>query len=252
MIKEKRIDKIEKYVIEHSSVSLDELMSEFKVSKNTIRRDIQVLLETGTFKKVYGGVAVKHKNLESFQERRIQNKNEKALIAERAAQYIEDGESIFIDSGTTTLEMFDYLKDKSLTVITNNLEFIIRSLPYPNLNVIAMGGMLERKTNSLVNPQRMDLLQAYNIHKAFMATTGITLSNGVTNASPIETELKKTMVNRSKDVFLLADHAKFDRYGLMTYCSLQDIDYLITNRVPNKDYEDFIKGNHIRLEVVGR
>jgi DeoR family myo-inositol catabolism operon transcriptional repressor len=130
------------------------------------------------------------------------------------------------------------------------MEFIVRSLPYENLNVIAIGGILERKTNSLVNPQRMEVLNAYNINKAFMATTGISLSNGVTNASPIETDLKQTIVRRSQNVFLLADHDKFDKYGLMTYCELKDIDYLITNKTPDKEYQVFTKENQIELVVV--
>lgn len=250
MIKEKRMKRMEEYIQEHFSVSLDELMSKFNVSKNTIRRDVHALVESGAFKKVYGGVAVKLKNLEPFQDRRVRNQTEKGLITKTSATYVEDGDIIFVDSGTTTLEMFDYLKEKSLTIITNNMEFIVRSLPYENLNIIAIGGILERKTNSLVNPQRMEVLNAYNINKAFMATTGISLSNGVTNASPIETDLKQTIVRRSQNVFLLADHDKFDKYGLMTYCELKDIDYLITNKTPDKEYEVFAKENQIELVVV--
>ena len=251
MIKEKRMKRMEEYIQEHSSVSLDELMSEFNVSKNTVRRDVQALVESGVFKKVYGGVVVKHKNLESFQDRRIRNLTEKKVITRTSAAYVEDGDIIFVDSGTTTVEMFDYLKEKSLTIVTNNMEFIVRSLPYANLNVIAIGGILERKTNSLVHPQRMEVLNAYNINKAFMATTGVSLSNGVTNASPIETDLKQTIVRRSQKVFLLADHDKFNKYGLMTYCELKEIDYLITNKKPDKDYETFAKEHQIELVIAG-
>lgn len=251
MIKEKRIKMIEEYIQDHNSVSLDELMSAFNVSKNTIRRDVQELVENGAFKKVYGGVAVKHKKLEHFQERRVRNLTEKGVITKTGADYIEDGDIIFVDSGTTTLEMFEYLKEKSLTIVTNNIEFIVRSLPFENLNLIAIGGILERKTNSLVNPQRVDILNAYNINKAFMATTGISLTNGVTNASPIETNLKRAIVTRSQNVFLLADHDKFDKYGLMTYCELKDIDFLITDKKPNQEYEIFAKENQIELVVAG-
>jgi DeoR family myo-inositol catabolism operon transcriptional repressor len=109
--------------------------------------------------------------------------------------------------------------------------------------------MLERKTNSLVGPQNVDILKAYNINKAFMATTGVSLSNGVTNASPLETDLKKTIVQKSQQVYLLADCNKFGKYGLMTYCELEDIDYLISDEIPSIEYQKFARENQIELVI---
>ncbi|MDQ0199394.1 DeoR/GlpR family DNA-binding transcription regulator [Neobacillus ginsengisoli] len=249
MIKEKRIKKIQEYVIEHQSASLDELVTVFDVSKNTIRRDVQELVDRGELKKVYGGVSVVHKKLESFQERRVRNQERKELIAKKAASYVEDGDFIFIDSGTTTIEMLEYLKDKQLTVFTNNIDFIVGSLPFEKLSVITIGGMLERKTKSFVNPRNMDFLKDYNIKKAFMASTGISLSNGVTNASPLESELKKIVVNRSAEVYLLVDHDKFDKYGLMTYCGFDEIDYIVTDKLPNETYQEYAMKNGIQLVI---
>lgn len=249
MIKEKRIKKIQEYVIEHQSASLDELVTVFDVSKNTIRRDVQELVDRGELKKVYGGVSVIHKKLESFEDRQVRNQQQKISISKKASSFVEDGDFIFIDSGTTTIEMFEFLKDKNITIFTNSIDFIVRALPFENLNVISIGGMLERKTNALVNPRNMDLLKDYNIKKAFMASTGISLVNGVTNASPLESELKKTVVNRSAEVYLLVDQDKFDKYGLMTYCGLDEIDFLVTNEIPDDSYQDYFKKNGIQLVI---
>ncbi|MEH7749409.1 DeoR/GlpR family DNA-binding transcription regulator [Neobacillus drentensis] len=249
MIKEKRLKKIQEYVNEHQSASLDELVTVFDVSKNTIRRDVQELVDRGELKKVYGGVSVVQSKLESFQVRQVRNQEKKELIAKKAASYVEDGDFIFIDSGTTTIEMLEYLKDKQLTVFTNNIDFIVDSLPYEKINVITIGGMLERKTKSFVNPRNMDLLKDYNIKKAFMASTGISLTNGVTNASPLESELKKIVVNRSAEVYLLVDHNKFDKYGLMTYCGFDEIDYIVTDALPNETYQEYAKKNGIQLVI---
>src|SRR4051812_29544606 len=123
MIKVKRINLIRDYIFEHQTVSFDELVNVFNVSKNTIRRDIQLLVESGDIKKVYGGVAVNHSTLVSFTDRITRNQQQKKSIAQSAAQYVEDGDIIFIDSGTTTLELFEFLKTKELTIITNNLDF---------------------------------------------------------------------------------------------------------------------------------
>ncbi|CAH0346504.1 DeoR/GlpR family DNA-binding transcription regulator [Bacillus sp. CECT 9360] len=252
MIKTKRIKQIQDYIFEHQTVSLDELVNIFDVSKNTIRRDVQELVELGEIKKVYGGVAVNdtaHAALESFNDRKTRNQRSKEQIAKLAASFIEDEDVIFIDSGTTTLELIEYIKALHLTIITNNLNFIINSLPYENLNVISIGGVLDRKTNSFVSIKKYDLLKSYNINKAFMASTGITLANGVTNASPLESEIKQTVVERSSKVFLLVDHDKFDQYGLMTYCSLDEIDYLITDKLPDEEYQEYTKKKGIQLAI---
>lgn len=241
MIKTKRIKQIQDYVFEHQTVSLDELVDVFEVSKNTIRRDIQVLVDLGEIKKVYGGVAVNDEALVSFNDRKTRNQTQKEVIAKSAASFVADGDVIFIDSGTTTVEMIEFIKTKNLTVITNNLNFMINALPYENLNVISTGGALERKTNSFVIFNKFDLLMSYNINKAFMASTGISLSNGVTNASPLESAIKQTAVERSSKVFLLVDHDKFDSYGLVTYCGLEEIDYLVTNKQPAEEYQEYFK-----------
>ncbi|MDQ6600443.1 DeoR/GlpR family DNA-binding transcription regulator [Bacillus salipaludis] len=249
MIKTKRIKQIQDYIFEHQTASLDELCDVFNVSKNTIRRDIQELVELGEIKKVYGGVAVNAEALVSFSDRKIRNQQSKEVIAKAAASYVEDGDVIFIDSGTTTLEMIEYIKMKNLTIITNNLDFMINALPYENLNVISTGGVLERKTNSFISLKQFNLLQSYNINKAFMASTGISLTNGVTNASPLESETKTIAVERSSKVFLLVDRDKFDKYGLMTYCGLDEIDYVVTDQMPYENYQEFFNQNEIELVV---
>ena len=250
MIKDQRIKKIEEYVLKNQSASLEELMEVFNVSINTIRRDVQGLVESGPFIKVYGGVSVKQLNkLETVQERKVRNQTGKTKIGEAAIDLIEDGDIIFVDSGTTTIEMFPFLKDKDLTIVTNNIDFIVQCLPFENLNIISIGGILERKTNSLGGPQNIELLKAYNINKAFMATTGVSLSNGVTNASPLETDLKKTIVQRSQMVYLLADHTKFGKYGLMTFCQLDDIDCIITDEGPSDEYKEYAARHEIELLV---
>lgn len=240
MIKEKRLQLIREYVLERQSVSLDELVEAFNVSKNTIRRDAQELVESEEFEKVYGGIKAKESRaLEPFQMRKVRNHAEKTAIGMRAADFVEDGDVIFIDSGTTTIEMADALKHKSVTVLTNNIEFVMRVLPYDSVTVMVIGGILDRKINSLGRPQNIDLLKMYNVTKAFMASTGLSLSNGVTNASPLETELKQLIVSRSRSVFLLADHDKIGKYGLTTYCDLTDIDCLITDKPLPQEYEEY-------------
>lgn len=250
MLKPKRIKQIQQYIMEHSTATLDELVNVFNVSKNTIRRDIQELVEGGEIKKVYGGVtAVQLTPLLSFNERKTRNRSEKQRIAKAAASFINEGDIIYIDSGTTTLGMLEFIKHLELTLITSNLDFILGALPYGNLNVISTGGVLERKTKSFASIKNTDLLKAYNINKAFMASSGISLSGGVTNSSPLESEIKQIVTHKSREVFLLADHSKFGKHALMTYCNLEDIDYLITGSMPGDDYLQYALEHEIKLVV---
>ncbi|QXE20767.1 DeoR/GlpR family DNA-binding transcription regulator [Clostridium sp. 001] len=249
-MKSKRINQIEEYVLNKNTVTLDTLTDVFNVSKNTIRRDIQELIKRGNIKKVYGGVASNSKLLSPFNENQVENTYTKGLIAKAASRFVKDGDIIFIDSGTTTLNMGDFLKDKNnLTIVTNNLNFIINCLKYTNLNIISTGGTLNRETNSFSGIDSLNLLKNYNINKAFMNATGISLTNGVTNSSPLESEIKKIAVKKSSEVFILADYSKFDICSLVTYCDLDDIDYLITDKFPPEAYNQLIEKSSIELIV---
>ncbi|MFL0167420.1 DeoR/GlpR family DNA-binding transcription regulator [Candidatus Clostridium helianthi] len=251
-MRSKRIDLIEKYIYKHKTISIDKLCEEFKMSKNTIRRDIDTLVNKGIIKKVYGGVTINNNNKEllSFEERTIKNNFAKSSIAEKAAQFVEDGDSIFIDSGTTTFNMIEYLKDKkNITVFTNNLNVIVQAIPYENIEIICLSGKLTRKTSSFTGLTAPDILSAYNLNKCFMACTGISLENGVTNTSPDEYKIKKAAVSKSSKCFLLADTSKFDVVSLMTFCDIKDLDYVITNDSPPEKYTDYFHNYNIELIV---
>lgn len=251
MLKEDRIKEIENYVIKNESVSLDKLCSMFDVSKNTIRRDIAELEKKGTIKKVYGGITLNNKMTTiPFQEREIKNKGAKQIIAKEASKLVNDGDIIFIDSGTTTMHMIPYLANKrNLTIITNNVNVLVKSFPFRNLNVLATGGSLYRKTNSIIGIEAVNFLRNYNISKCFMASTGISIEKGVTNSSPLEFEIKRSVINQSNEVILLVDHSKFEKVSLMTYCDLSDIDIFITDKPVDKNYKNFFLENDVELII---
>lgn len=249
----KRIDLIEQYVFKQKSVSIDSLCENFDVSKNTIRRDIDFLVKKGSIQKVYGGViANEHRDVNElipFEDRHITNSTSKDMIARTAAMLVEDNDTIYIDTGTTSLNMIDYIKDKKCTIITNNIQVIFRALPYSNINVISLPGTLKRETLSLVGTDSVDFLRNYNINKAFMACTGISISNGLTNATTEEYQVKKAAVENTRIHYVLADHTKFNKVSLMTYCTLNQIQHVITDELPDAEYIDFFKENSITLHL---
>lgn len=248
-MKEDRISELEDYIIEKERASIEELCSVFNVSKNTMRRDINQLEAQGKIKKVYGGIILTDKKTtEPFESREVKNKTAKLIIAQLATACIEDGDIIYIDSGTTTMHMIPYLSEmKNVTIITNNLNVILNSLSYPNLNVISTGGTLFRRTNSFVEAGAVSSLKKYNISKAFLATTGVSIAKGITNSSSLEYDIKRYIVEHCDKKILLADNTKLGKVSLITYYDLKDIQVFISDQNPEQEYVDFFTNNNITL-----
>ena len=250
-MRSQRIEEIKNYIYENKTVTLDDICGSFHISKSTLRRDLNAILQSSDIKKIYGGVtALPKKGLISFEERNISHLEVKRKIAQAAARLIEENDIIFIDSGTTTLPIIDYIKEKkNITILTNNVEIILHAIPYENINVISLSGTLSRKTLSFTGPSAIQVLQNYNISKAFMASTGFSIISGVTNSSPSESDIKRAVVQRSQKVYLLADSSKCNVVSLITYCGLDKIDTLITEAYPPKEICNFIQnsGNDILI-----
>lgn len=243
-MRSQRIDDIMEYIYENKNVTLKELCEKFEMSINTIRRDLEeITVSQNDIVKTYGGVKVQNKKeLVPFSKRGVSNPVEKERIAQKAAELVNSGDSIFLDSGTTTMYMIDYLKTLShITIFTHSLEVMMRAIPYENLNIISLPGILNRETLSFTGTSTAETLSGYNIPKAFMASTGISAENGITNSSFAEYDIKCSIISRSKEIFLLADHSKFDAVSLMTYASLERLDYLITDKIPPRSIVNSIE-----------
>lgn len=247
-----RIDLIEKYIRQQKTVTLDKLCEVFQVSKNTIRRDLNELTESGVVKKVYGGVTIQTyapdlKTITPFSLRSDLFDEEKDAISEYAASLIDDYDIIFIDTGTTAQNLIDHIADKHCTVITNSLRVSVKAVAYPNLTIITLPGTLRRDTLSFIGSESVSYLEAFNINKAFLCCTGITIKNGLTNATTEEYRIKKSVVDSSQTCYALADHTKFEKFTLMTYCKLSEIQHIITDQLPNEEYITYCKEHDITL-----
>jgi Transcriptional regulators of sugar metabolism len=252
MLRAQRMDAIEAYVIEHRHADLDRLCDVFSVSKNTIRRDIDEICQWGKIKKIYGGVCAADKGeLQPFHERDAESHDAKRKIAEAAASLVEDGDIIFVDAGTTTKHMAEHLVDrKNLTVLTNNLDFIVAAAPLKNLDIITLSGHLDRTTLSFSGGQAAGILAMYNISKAFMGSPGISVENGATSIYREEYEIKTVAVQRSRLKYLLVDSQKFDMASLLTFAELKDFDALITEGPLPEPYRKYMKAHKREVVVV--
>lgn len=250
-----RIDQLEQYILEHRTASIDDLCEEFSISKNTVRRDLEVLVARGTVEKVYGGViavegASPIPELVTFHERASKNAQSKKRIAALAASSIRERDIVFIDSGSTTMNIVDYLTHLStVTVLTNSVQVINKAMNYPNINLIVLPGALKRDTASLVGASCVEYLEDYNIVRAFMACTGVSSSFGVCNASTEEYSIKKAALKKSQKHYLLADSSKFGKSSLMTFGEVSQFDYIITEQMPEEDFCSYCKEQGCSIRI---
>lgn len=247
-MKVKRIEEMEQYIRLKKHVTLDELCDVFDVSKNTVRRDVNEIVKLDGYKKVYGGVEFVRDFLLPFEERNQRAMDKKKIIASIAAEEISPGDIIFIDSGTTTQYIPDYLDSSiQLTVLTNSLNVINRFVSFNNVTIIVIGEIYKRKTNSFVGLDKTILLDKYNIHKAFMAATAASIGSGLTNSDNQEYDIKRTVVEKSTKVFALLDHEKFGKSALVTYAPLKILDTVITDESLQPDYARYLRDNRVTV-----
>ena len=254
----KRLEAVEAYIRQVGSVSMQQLCQEFDVSINTIRRDIDALVQKGQVKKVYGGVVALGqteeegvpvtRELMDFQVRNQEWLEEKSSIGRKAAEFVNHGDTIFLDSGSTTLQMVPYLAEKkNLTVVTYSLPALAALAQYPQIRTVALPGVVLGRTASVVGISTCQALRQFNCAKAFMGCTGLSLTRQLTNATFEEFEVKQVALEQSKIHYLLADHEKFNHAALMTYGNIADMDYVITNQEPEEEYQRYLQEHTVRL-----
>lgn len=246
-----RIKQMEQYIMEHDLVSMDDLRNKFNISMNTVRLDVAQLVSKGAIRKVYGGVCSNQTgNLVPFEERQTKNIQGKIACGRAAVKLVEDGDIIYIDSGTTTMYLVDYLGEcNAVTVITNSLNVINRAIAIPNINLICLPGTLERKTNSFASADTVRALEKYNINKAFMASSGITLNGMITNSSPLEYEIKKAAIAGSYHAFLMIDSSKYGKSGMLTYADLSEMKAVIVDENVNPALLSLIEKRNVEAII---
>ena len=244
-----RLHQIEQYMLRYKTATMKQLSDQFNVSINTIRRDIQQMVSSGRLSKVHGGVMINQNDTTvPFTDRSSVGTSEKQLIGQMAAQIVNPGDTIYVDSGTTTVELIPHLSGiHNLTVVSNSLIVFNRLLELFDINMIAIGGQFSRKTMSYSGPIAVNSLKDIRINKAFMSATGVSIAAGATNYSLYESEVKRTAVSRSEEIILLSDHSKFGKSAPICFCPLEEIDILITDQKPEKLISDFCRRNSIDL-----
>lgn len=222
------------------AVTVSELSAELETSESTIRRDLNALARAGKANKVFGG-ATSVKRMSGVDETRVANREhsmreEKQRIARYAASLIADGDFVYIDSGTTTGFLADYLTNDRATYVTNGVA-IAHKLLHCGLTVYMVGGRIKPVTEAVVGVEGVRSLEEYHFTKAFMGTNGIDLDAGLTTPDIEEARMKERAVRQSYNTFVLADSTKFRRVYPVTFARLEDV-IILTDHLPYGKYSD--------------
>lgn len=232
-------------------VQVQTLAQLFQVSTETIRRDLDRLEKEGELRKVYGG-AVRVRagmNEAPFQKRSQLQSAEKQAIGRAAAALIEDGETVLLDNGTTTLEIMRELRARSqVTVITNSVPILNCALEQFAGKIIFAGGDIQPAVQASTGPIAHELLNQFKVNKAFISAGGISLTDGITDYLLEEARISRTMMERAEETILVADHTKFGRSTFARIAPLESISIVVTDKCCPADWLQALQ--QLEIDVV--
>lgn len=226
-----RRERVAQIVRARRAVRVEDLRVELGVSLATIRRDLDELESAGALRRVHGGaVATDERPIETrFAEKEAEWSAQKRRIAARAMQLIEPAETLYLDSGSSVLELARLLDGRTdLTVVTNSLP-AIAELAAPGPRVVVLGGELRPLSQAVVGPLSRLLLEQLYVDRAFMGTFGLSLDAGLTTSDPAEAYTKELVLGRARQVVLLADSRKLGTRSFAHAGRLDQLDVLITD-----------------------
>jgi DeoR/GlpR family transcriptional regulator of sugar metabolism len=244
-----RQQRILEIVDENGVVRVNELSQLFEVSVMTIRRDLVTLEEQGFLRRSHGG-AISRRRFQSepyFDQKGRRNRAEKEAIGRLAATLVEPGETILVNSGSTTLEMLRHLPDIELRVVTSNAG-AISALMASRVECIVLGGVYRRRSNSFVGGFALQTLDSVYGSKAFIGVDGLDLEAGLTTPHHQEAEIARQMIRRTRgEIIVLADSSKIGGVSPFITTSLDSADIIITDSGLADEYRSALEERGIAV-----
>lgn len=250
MISPNRKKKIVALLSAKNFYQLAELAKDLGTSVSTTRRDLNELEQDGIVKRTHGGVMFlgAKNSLPIFGHRQETMSREKEAIGIKAAQIVEDGDTVIIDGGTTPYQVALHLQNKSIQVVTNSMPVANIFADSRNVQTIVTGGILFPGTGVFLGSFAEQMIQKINAQKAFIGVSGLT-QDGLYNSNALVVDTEKRMIEAAKDVFIVADHTKFDRRSLAFLQDFSNITGLITDSMPTEQQELEESLNNCGVEI---
>ena len=252
MLVQERRQRVLDLVSERGFVALTDLAQTIDVSESTLRRDLDYWHKQGLLRRTHGGAMYvgDAATLPALEERSSSQLDEKKLIARAAVSRIQDGDTILLDGGTTTLEAARLLVGRSVQIVTNSLPIASLFAASRETDLVILGGYVYPKTGVALGPLTVRMMEDIHVHQLLMSVGGIT-SKGLFNSNLLLVETERQMMRCADEVVVLADHTKIGRQALAYLCNLTDIDTLIVDNQLSDVQRDLLRQNDVRLIVAG-
>lgn len=249
-----RRKEIFKSIMKDGSVKVSELAQKYSVGEVTIRRDLKYLAQNYGIQLTYGG-ALSGNNSEyksiietDLIKKRTLNLEAKKVIAKKAAELVEDGDTIAFNAGSTVELIIDYLEDfKSLNVITLSLNIAAKASVKPFIDVYMPGGKLRSVSGAFYGPDAESFLEKFNVDKAFFGVVAACVKNGITHPVLEEVHINQLLSKISTRKYLVADSSKYDNVSLVKMMELDAFDAFITDGKLQEVYNNYADLNNIKI-----
>lgn len=249
MLTIERQDLILSLLREKDVVTVKEMCDVTSASESTIRRDLTELENNQYIKRVHGGASLLKKKREepTLLEKTTKNQKEKNVMAQKAASFIEDGDSIYLDAGSSTMELIPFLKDKSVMVVTNGIPHVQLLIEY-GIETYVISGKAKKGTAALIGTKAVEAIKEYRFDKCFLGINGVHLEQGLTTPDPEEASVKQTALAQSQAKYVLADPSKFGEVSFANVADLANVHIITTDGLSTEQQEAIRK--QTTLEVV--
>ena len=236
-------------------MTLKELAEYLSISEATVRRDVDELASKGLVKKTRGGVILKQESATSldptYAMRLLKNMDEKNRIAKAACSYINEGDNIMFDSGSTVLELAKELPMfNHLGIITYDLYVALELIKKDYVDLMLVGGLFRRQYFSFHGYFAENAIRQMYGKVAFIGADAVDLQGGIMSHNQNDVSLKQSMIENSQQVILLCDHTKFNSYAFMHVVPLEKFDIVITGKELDKNYVSALNEKGIVVELV--
>ena len=232
LIPAQRRERIQEYLAVHQIVRTADLMDLLETSEATVRRDLEWLEQKGILERTHGGAILNQRVIfeQEYQQRAQHFPEEKRLIGEFAASLIEEGDIVFINSGTTATQVLQHIRrDSRITVFTNNVNAALE-LGDAGFHYYLTGGEFQSRSNSLSGRFALDNLNLVFANKVILGVDGISLKHGCTVPTNAEAEVVRRMIDRTKgQVIVVADHSKWGAVSNFPVASIEEVDKFVTD-----------------------
>ncbi|PSL48614.1 DeoR family transcriptional regulator [Salsuginibacillus halophilus] len=243
-----RKQKIIAYLEEHEVASIHDLSELTGASESTLRRDLSDLEKQYEITRVHGGASLARPRREepTLAEKIDRSLPEKKAVAQAAASQVKEGETIFLDAGSTTLEMIPFLAGNSVTVVTNGVTHVSQ-LIQAGIPTYVTGGQAKATTAALVGTKAVDTLSGYYFDRCFIGANSVDMTAGYTTPDPEECAVKQTALTQAAKAYVIADASKIGTVSFAKIAPLAAADFITTNDLDHETFNELIKQTNVKV-----